>query len=47
MSRKAALILILLFNLHVVLPRFSPFEPWAGGPLAVTREGAPFRWNPA
>ncbi|GBC77222.1 putative subtilase-type serine protease [bacterium HR08] len=47
MFRKAALLLSLLFSLQVILPRFSPFEPRAGGPLAVTREGMPFRWNPA
>ncbi len=47
MIRKIALILVLGFGFNVTLPFFITPRLRAGGPLAVTRTGAPFRWNPS
>lgn len=42
MTRRIALII----SLMVLFGPFHPLRLRAGGPLAVTREGSPFRWNP-
>ncbi|MDW8256528.1 MAG: DVUA0089 family protein [Acidobacteriota bacterium] len=42
MTRRIALIL----SAMVLLGPFHSFRLWAGGPIAFTRGGLPFRWNP-